>query len=82
MTSDGAGQGPGARIVVTVRPDGTLTAVTHDILGERCLDYVAILEDLLAAETTHSEFTADRHRAQVVDVTPVALGAELGQTGV
>jgi len=84
--SPGAAGGTGApvraRIVVTVHPDGTVTAVTHDILGERCLDYVAILEDLLAAETTQSEFTADRHRTQVADVTPVRLEAELGQAGV
>lgn len=53
------------RIVVTVSPDGTVSAETLGILGEECLDYVALLEDLLDARTVESAYTADRHRTAV-----------------
>ncbi|MFG2043190.1 DUF2997 domain-containing protein [Dactylosporangium sp. NPDC048998] len=47
------------RIVVTVAADGTVNAETLGIKGSKCLDYVAVLEDLLAAQTVHSEYTSD-----------------------
>ncbi|WP_432976416.1 DUF2997 domain-containing protein [Dactylosporangium sp. CA-233914] len=47
------------RIVVTVAEDGTVSAETLGVTGSKCLDYVAVLEDLLAAQTVHSEYTAD-----------------------
>ncbi|GAA4251236.1 DUF2997 domain-containing protein [Dactylosporangium darangshiense] len=47
------------RIVVTVAADGTVNAETLGITGSKCLDYVALLEDLLAAQTVHSQYTAD-----------------------
>ncbi|WP_446212948.1 DUF2997 domain-containing protein [Micromonospora sp. IBSANI012] len=53
------------QIVVTVHPDGSVSAETHGVLGERCLDYVAVLEDLLAARAVDSTYTADLHRASV-----------------
>jgi hypothetical protein len=52
------------QIVVTVNADGTVTAETRGVLGERCLDYVAILEDLVDGRTTHSTYTADWNRRQ------------------
>jgi hypothetical protein len=50
------------RIVVTVAPDGTVTAETRGVVGEECLDYVAVLEDLLDARVVESAYTADFHR--------------------
>jgi hypothetical protein len=50
------------RVVVTVAPDGTVRAETQGVYGERCLDYVAMLEELLAARTVRSEYTADHAR--------------------
>ncbi|MGI5237319.1 DUF2997 domain-containing protein [Dactylosporangium sp. CA-139066] len=47
------------RLVVTVAADGTVSAQTEGITGSKCLHYVAVLEDLLAAQTVHSEYTAD-----------------------
>ena len=52
------------RVEVTVHPDGSVTAQTHDVLGERCLDYVAVLEDLLAARAVDSTYTADLNRTE------------------
>ncbi|MFG1953053.1 DUF2997 domain-containing protein [Micromonospora sp. NPDC048830] len=54
------------RIVVTVGPDGAVSAETHGLFGERCLDYVAVLEDLLAARTVRSAYTADHGRVAAV----------------
>lgn len=50
------------RIVVTVTSEGVVSAETRDLLGERCLDYVTVLEDLLAARTVQSGYTADHAR--------------------
>jgi hypothetical protein len=53
------------QIVVTVRSDGAVSAETRGILGERCLDYIAVLEDLLEARTVQSAYTADWARTDV-----------------
>jgi hypothetical protein len=50
------------RIVVTVNPDGTVNAETVDIRGERCLDYIALLEDLVAGRVEDSAYTSDYTR--------------------
>jgi hypothetical protein len=55
------------RIIVTVRPDGTVDAETRGMLGERCLDAVALLEDFLDAQATRSNFTTDRYRTAVTE---------------
>ncbi|HTJ35854.1 MAG TPA: DUF2997 domain-containing protein [Dactylosporangium sp.] len=52
------------RIVVTVAADGTVNAETLGITGSKCLDYVALLEDLLAAQAVHSRYTADYAAAE------------------
>lgn len=50
------------RIVVTVGPDGQVRAETIDIVGERCLDYIAVLEDLIDGRVLDSSYTADYTR--------------------
>ncbi|MBG0564947.1 DUF2997 domain-containing protein [Actinoplanes aureus] len=50
------------RIVVTVGADGQVRAETVDIVGERCLDYIAVLEDLIGGQVRQSAFTDDYHR--------------------
>jgi hypothetical protein len=52
------------RIIVTVSSDGQVSAVTEGLLGEACLDYIAVLEDLLAARTVDSTYTADYTRVR------------------
>ena len=56
---------PGARIVVTVTADGMVHAETQGVLGAACLDYVAILEDLVGGETVRSRYTADYRRTTI-----------------
>jgi hypothetical protein len=60
-----------ARIVVRVAADGTVTATTHDILGQECLDYVTVLEDLLGARTVRSAFTEDHLRTALTGIQDV-----------
>ena len=50
------------RIVVTVAADGQVRAETVDITGERCLDYIAVLEDLIGGRVHDSAYTADFDR--------------------
>jgi hypothetical protein len=52
------------RIVVTVNPDGTVTAETLDILGADCLDWIAVLEDLVDGRVADSTYTTDYTREQ------------------
>ncbi|MFI7518634.1 DUF2997 domain-containing protein [Micromonospora globbae] len=42
--------------------EGVVSAETRGLLGDRCLDYVTVLEDLLAAQTVSSAYTADHAR--------------------
>jgi hypothetical protein len=45
------------QLIVQVRPDGTVSAETLGMHGEECLDYIAVLENMLDAQTTESSFT-------------------------
>jgi hypothetical protein len=47
------------RIVLTVTSEGVVSAETKGVVGDRCLDYIAVLEDLLQARTVESTYTAD-----------------------
>ncbi|RWZ49729.1 DUF2997 domain-containing protein [Labedella phragmitis] len=53
------------RLVVQVRADGTVHAETFGMQGPECLDYIAVLENMLEAETTESAFTEDYYRSSV-----------------
>lgn len=53
---------PREQIVVTVGPDGTITAETKGIKGTDCLDYIQVLENLLDAKTNSSAFTDEYHQ--------------------
>lgn len=70
------------RLEITVRRDGSIAATTHDVTGAACLDYIALLEDLLEAETVTSRYTDDfvriesAHRASLEEHTPTRLEAE------
>lgn len=46
------------RITVTVTADGQVNAQTHDTVGEQCLPYIQVLEDMLDAATANSEYTS------------------------
>jgi hypothetical protein len=44
-------------IVVRLRPDGTIEAVTHGLKGDACLPYVETVEQLTDARTVDSYYT-------------------------
>ncbi|MQA25921.1 MAG: DUF2997 domain-containing protein [Micromonosporaceae bacterium] len=52
-----------ARILITIAPDGTVAAKTKGMYGDRCLDYIPVLENLLEATAADSSYTADYTRA-------------------
>jgi hypothetical protein len=49
------------RIILRIRPDGTVMAETRGIKGARCLDYVAVMEEMAAAQAVDSHFTPEYH---------------------
>lgn len=59
------------QLVVQVRRDGTVHAETVGMEGAECLDYIAVLENLLEAETAESAFTDDYYRTGVDQSTDV-----------
>ncbi|CAL4858431.1 DUF2997 domain-containing protein [Microbacterium sp. MM2322] len=50
------------KLVVQLRPDGSVAAETFGMTGAECLDYIEQLEALLDAETSSSQFTEDYTR--------------------
>ena len=60
------------QLVVQVRRDGTVHAETVGMQGAECLDYIAVLENLLEAQTAESAFTDDYHRTGVDQSTDLA----------
>lgn len=67
------------QLVIQVRADGTVNAETINMTGEECLEYIAVLEDLLDAETVSSSYTADYHAVASTDSTVVQDTATEGQ---
>lgn len=65
------------RILLTVRTDGSATAVTEGMQGEACLDYIAVLEDLIGGTTSQSAFTDDYTRVAARDELEDPLAHEV-----
>ncbi len=64
----------GIYLDLTIHPDGSISAETHQIQGSACLEYISLLEDLLGAETISSSYTDDYTTTGVthpsVSITP------------
>lgn len=56
------------RIQLRVYPDGRIEAVTQGVKGKKCTDYIAVLEELLRAETIQSAYTPEYHEKEAVQV--------------
>jgi hypothetical protein len=52
------------KIQIRIYPDGRIKAETKGIKGERCTDYIKILEELLNAETIESEYTHEFYETE------------------
>lgn len=58
------------RLVVTVAPDGTITAATENVTGPACMDQMELLQGLCApANTVSSRLTEDYHAVVREDAT-------------
>lgn len=68
------------KIVLTVAPDGSVRAKTENVIGERCLDYIAVLENLLEATTASSAYTADFARTATATTATEEERNELRET--
>ncbi|HEX6042437.1 DUF2997 domain-containing protein [Longimicrobium sp.] len=52
------------RIQLRVYPDGRIEAVTQGVKGKKCTDYIAVLEELLRAETIQSAWTPEYYEQE------------------
>ena len=56
------------RIQLRVYPDGRIEAVVQGVKGKKCTDYIAVLEELLQAETVESAYTPEYYEPEEVRV--------------
>ena len=56
------------RIQLRVYPDGRIEATTEGVKGKACTDYIAMLEELLQAETVESAYTDEYYEKEEVAV--------------
>jgi hypothetical protein len=52
------------RIRIDVGIDGNIKAETFGIYGQKCMDYVSVLEDLLEAQAVQSSFNDDYSKTE------------------
>lgn len=52
------------KVQIRILKDGTIEAVTNGIKGDKCVNYISILENLLEAETTHSSYTSEYYETE------------------
>ena len=57
------------QLLIKIKKDGTVLAETLGLHGQECLDYVALLEDMLEATVSDSTYTADFHAAATETTT-------------
>ena len=56
------------RLQVRIYPDGRIEAETKGIMGKKCTDYIKILEEMLDAKTTNSEYTSEYYQENNINV--------------
>lgn len=57
------------QLQVRIFPDGKIDAKTLGIKGERCMDYMKLLEQLLDAQIVESTFTDEYYQSQMQEVS-------------
>lgn len=62
MSVENGGLTMGEKLQVRIYPDGRIEASTKGIMGQKCIDYIEILEEMLDAKTTDTELTADYYQ--------------------
>jgi hypothetical protein len=67
------------QIVVRIAPDGAIHAETIGLKGPKCLETIALLEDLLEAQTVSSSFTSEYDEVPVGTQQAIGVDDELRQ---
>lgn len=56
------------KIVVRIFPDGRIQAETKGIKGEKCTNYIKVLEEILRAQTVESAYTEEFYETEQVTI--------------
>ena len=56
------------KLKIRIFPDGTIKAETKGIKGEKCTDYIMILEKLLEAEATEAHYTEEFYESENINI--------------
>lgn len=56
------------KIVVRIFPDGRIQAETKGIKGEKCTNYIKVLEEILRARTVESAYTEEFYETEQVTI--------------
>jgi hypothetical protein len=56
------------KIQVRIFPDGRIEAETKGIKGEKCTNYIQLIEELLHAETVESAYTEEFYETEQVRI--------------
>lgn len=68
------------QIKIRIFPDGSVQAITENIKGKQCLQYIQPLEKALEARVVDSEFTKDYYET-VAQVQPEIQETEVVKNG-
>jgi len=55
------------QIQIKICSDGKIEAKTLGIKGEKCTDYINVLEKLLEAKTENSEYTDEYYQSETIN---------------
>jgi hypothetical protein len=55
------------QLQVRIYPDGTIDAKTLGIKGEKCTDYIQVLERLMEARTVESAYTEEYYQSETYE---------------
>ena len=67
------------QVIIRITSDGSIHAETLGIKGPKCLDTIALLEDMLQAQTVTSSFTREYEDSQTTTEITVEVDDELRQ---
>ncbi|PGT14276.1 DUF2997 domain-containing protein [Bacillus cereus] len=71
------------RVQIRILPDGTIQAETKGIKGEKCTDYILILEELLQAEAIEAEYNEEFYETeQVQQIQEYTLVSKSGSNNI
>ncbi|ERI09673.1 DUF2997 domain-containing protein [Aneurinibacillus aneurinilyticus] len=59
------------KIQLRIFPDGRIQAETKGIKGERCTDYITILEEMLNAQAVEAEYTKEFYETEEVKIQQI-----------